>query len=156
MGSLSKAASEEAIKLLNDATANPSHDVPGAVFIVINRNGKSIFSHASGPRSLADTNVPMAIDSTFWLASFTKTITGIAAMQLYEQGKLDLDSTSQLEQIFPEGAKAKLITGNAEDGKPIFEEKNNKMTARMLLTHTSRLVTLNRRECADRRRWVQL
>jgi len=60
-------------------------------------------------------------------------------MQLYEQGKLDLDSTAQIEEYFPEGGKAKLITGFEDDGKPILTEKKNKMTARMLLTHTCKL-----------------
>ena len=59
-------------------------------------------------------------------------------MQLYEQGKLDLDSADQLEEVFPEGKRAKIIEGFDEEGRPVFREKRNQMTAKMLLTHTSK------------------
>ncbi len=136
--SLAPDAAADAVNLLNEATADPSHGIPGAVFLALGRNGETLFSHASGQRSVVDKFIPMTVDDTFWLASFTKSVTGIAAMQLYEQGKLDLDSTTQLEQILPATAKAQILTGFDTEGKPQYQEKKNSITARMLLTHTSR------------------
>jgi CubicO group peptidase (beta-lactamase class C family) len=43
----------------------------------------------------------MTMDSVFWIASCTKMITGIACMQLVEQGKLSLDDGDQVEKIAP-------------------------------------------------------
>ena len=38
---------------------------------------------------------PMTLDSVFWIASMTKAVTGAAAMQLVEQGKLKLEQEIQ-------------------------------------------------------------
>lgn len=92
--------------------------------------------------SLQQLQHPLMISLTaigaFWLASFTKAITAMAAMQLWEQGKLQLDSEEQLEELYPEGGRAQIITGFDGDGMPMFSTPERKMTARMLLSHTSK------------------
>ncbi|KAI4112447.1 MAG: hypothetical protein LQ345_006405 [Seirophora villosa] len=45
--------------------------IPGCVFVVVNKDGKTIFEHASGKRG-ADTEEAMTLDSTTWIASCTK------------------------------------------------------------------------------------
>lgn len=136
MTNLSAAAAEKVTALLNAATTNPTTDIPGVAFRLISLDGKPIYSHSSGLRSLSTPDIPMTTHSTFWLASLTKAITAVAALQLVEQGKLDLDSVEQCEELFPEGKQVKIITGFEEDGKPIMKEKKVGITLRMLLTHT--------------------
>jgi CubicO group peptidase (beta-lactamase class C family) len=78
----------------------------------------------------------MTLDNIFWIASCTKMIGGIAAMQLVEQGKLTLDDADLAEKLAPELKRAKILKGFGEDGKPILVEKKNRITLRMLLSHT--------------------
>jgi CubicO group peptidase (beta-lactamase class C family) len=72
------------------AAADPMTDIPGVAVCVVGKDGKELFAHAAGKRGLASSE-PMTLDSIFWIASCTKMITGIACMQLVEQGKLWLD-----------------------------------------------------------------
>jgi CubicO group peptidase (beta-lactamase class C family) len=62
--------------------------IPGAVYLVA-RHGKVVAYDAVG---LADVenNKPMRKDTLFQIMSMTKNFTGVAAMMLVEQGKLDL------------------------------------------------------------------
>jgi CubicO group peptidase (beta-lactamase class C family) len=65
---------------------------PGCVVLVA-KDGKVIFNKAYGYRTYS-ADVPDKIEDIFDLASMTKTsATTVAAMQLYEQGKLSVDST---------------------------------------------------------------
>ena len=90
--------------LINTAIAEKK--LPGAV-VLIGHNGKVVFEQAYGVRKLAgepgvslasdgkpDTRPePMTEDTIFDMASLTKVlVTTTAVLQLYEQGKLDLDA----------------------------------------------------------------
>ena len=70
------------------------------VFAAVNRNGEIMFEHASCKVG-AGRSEDMTLDSIFWIASCTKMITGIAAMQLVEQGKLALDDVDLVERLAP-------------------------------------------------------
>ncbi|KAH0545375.1 hypothetical protein FGG08_000516 [Glutinoglossum americanum] len=137
MATLSKDTAFDIIEIIDTATADPVRDIPGLVLYAINRNGEIILSHASGLRTNTDPLTPMTLGTIFWLASMTKVVTSIAVMQLYEQGKVDLDSTSQIEEVLPELAKVKVLTGFDDSGNPTYQKPKNKITMRMLLTHTS-------------------
>lgn len=69
--------------------ATSSGDVPGLVAAVIN-SGATIYTGARGTRGLSDP-LPMGMDTVMFMASMTKPITSVAAMQLVEQGRLGLD-----------------------------------------------------------------
>lgn len=98
-----KASADADLKAQIDAmTSKPDENAPGIVYVAVNKNGELIFQHASGKAGLG-INEDMTLDHSFWIASCTKMITGIAAMQLVEQGKLDLDSVEQVEKIAPVG-----------------------------------------------------
>lgn len=125
----------EISNLIKQATQDPKHGIPGIVFQAVDRTGKILNATASGVRGLDDKH-PMTMDTTFWIASCTKMITSIAVMQLVEQGKADLDSADQLEKVVPEMKEVKIIEGVDADGKPKLKEKKNKITLRMLQTHT--------------------
>src|SRR6202022_4015985 len=67
--------------------------VPGVVAMITNRSG-NIYEGAAGKRSLGG-NQPMTTDSVFAIYSTTKAITGTAALQCVEEGKLDLDAPAK-------------------------------------------------------------
>src|SRR5438067_929552 len=64
-------------------------EVPGVVAMAANDKGV-IYEGAFGTRDLAK-GPNMTLDTIFRLASMTKAVTSVAAMQLVEQGKLQLD-----------------------------------------------------------------
>ena len=133
---LSTASTTRIQALINSVTANPTK-IPGCVFASVNQAGERIFAHASGQRGI-DCNEPMTVDSIFWIASFTKLITAISALQLIERGKLALDDADQLEELCPELQKMKILQGFDRFNKPIMVEKSNRITIRKCLTHTGK------------------
>ena len=64
-------------------------DVPGVVAVAATDKG-ILYEGAFGTRDLAK-GPEMTLDTIFRLASMTKAVTSVAAMQLVEQGKLQLD-----------------------------------------------------------------
>ena len=105
--------------------------IPGLVFCAIDKDGKYLTQQVSGQHGL-ETPKPMTLDTVFWIASCTKMITGIACMQLSEQGKIDLDSSEQLYKYCPELKEKKVLD---ESGKLV--QRKGEITLRMLLTHTA-------------------
>lgn len=85
-----------------DALTSDPAGAPGVVFAAVNKNGELIFEHASGKVGCGRPE-PMTMDNIFWIASCTKMITGIACMQLVEQGKLALDDSDLVEKLAPVG-----------------------------------------------------
>lgn len=59
-------------------------------------------------------------------------------MQLVEQGKLSLDDADLTEKICPELKDVKIFKGRDANGKEIWAEKKNRITLRMLLSHTGK------------------
>jgi CubicO group peptidase (beta-lactamase class C family) len=74
-------------------------------------------------------------DSVIWIASMTKAITGAAAMQLVEQGRLSLDAPAQ--EVVPEIARKQVLLGIEADGTVRTRPPRRPITLRHLLTHTS-------------------
>ena len=64
-------------------------EVPGVVVVAANDKGV-IYEGAFGTRDLAE-GPAMTLDTIFRIASMTKAVTSVAAMQLVEQGRLQLD-----------------------------------------------------------------
>ena len=85
------------------------------------KNGQIVFSGQYGFTDPAGT-MPVKSDTDFMLASVSKTVTGVALMTLYDQGKVKLDDPIAPYLKFP------VVNPNFA-GTPI--------TFRMLLTHTS-------------------
>ena len=85
---------------------------------------------------------PMALDSLFRIYSMSKPITGVAMMQLYEQGKWKLDDP--ITKYVPELAGLKELTWGADgkavigaDGKPVLATPKKPATMRQLMSHTA-------------------
>jgi methyl acetate hydrolase len=127
-------AGDDIDRLLNDAAS--SGRVPGVVALAADRNG-TFYQGAFGKRSLAD-GTPMALDTVFWIASMTKAVTGVAAMQCVERGKLALDQPAG--EIVPQLAEPQVLEGFDADGKPRLRPARRRITLRLLLTHTAGLV----------------
>ena len=72
------------------------------------RPNSVIYEGAYGKRIL-DQPAPMTADTVVWIASMTKALTATGAMQLVEQGKLDLDAPAA--KVVPEIASIEVLEG---------------------------------------------
>ena len=108
-------------------------DVVGAAAKIINADGE-VCSAAAGTRG-ADSDVAMSNDTVCWIASMTKAVTGAAAMQLVEQGRLSLDDPGA--EVLPLLGELDVLTGFDDDGNPVTRPRNGDITLRQLLTHTA-------------------
>jgi len=131
MGKFSAQSVQALEKITEDAIADPETDIPGTTVVVVGKDGKELFAHAAGKRGYGS-NEPMTLDSIYWIASCTKAITGIACMQLVEQGVLELDDAVQVETLCPELKDLKVLQ---KDGSLV--DKKRGITLRMLLSHTA-------------------
>ena len=122
---------EQADKLLGDAAK--AGDVPGVVAMAANRDG-TIYEGAFGERVLGGGQA-MTTDTVLWIASMTKAITSVAAVQLVERGKLELDAPAQA--VVPKIAEAQVLTGFDAKGEPRFRAPKRPITLRHLLTHSA-------------------
>jgi methyl acetate hydrolase len=113
--------------------AAESGDVPGVAAAAATGDGV-IFEGAFGKRNLA-TGAPMTSDTVVWIASMTKAITGAAAMQQVERGKLSLDGDAA--KIVPELGRVQVLEGFDVVGKPRLRAPKHTITLRQLLTHTA-------------------
>jgi len=121
-------------KVLEDAVA--AGEVPGVTAAAANADGV-IFEGAAGKRSLAG-GAAMTNDTVFRIASMTKAITGAAAMQMVELGKLSLDQPAG--EILPFLAKPMVLDGTDANGEPKLRPAKGVVTLRKLLTHTAGFV----------------
>ena len=106
---------------------------PGAVAIVVNRN-EVLWEGASGERAIGS-GASMTTDTVGAIFSMTKAITGAAAMQLVEQGKLELDAPAG--NIIPWLDEVQVLDGFDGQGEPVLRAPKSVVTLRNLLTHTS-------------------
>ena len=113
--------------------AAETKEVPGVVAVAANSDGV-IYEGAFGKRDLAN-GTDMTADSVFWIASMTKALTATAAMQLVEQGKLQLDEP--ISKVLPELAAPQVLEGFDDKGQPKLRPAKRPITLRQLLTHTA-------------------
>ncbi len=115
------------------ADASRIHLTPGFVAAAMHK-GQPLHLSAQGARDFGG-ETPMTPDTVFWLASMTKAITATAAMQLVEQGRIELDAP--LGVILPDLAAAQVVDRFDNMGAPILRAPKRPVTLRHLLTHTS-------------------
>ncbi len=77
----------------------------------------------------------MTPDTVVWIASMTKALTGTAAMQLVERGKLALDEP--IGTVLAELNEVAVLEGFDSDGQPRTRAPKRPITLRHLLTHTA-------------------
>ena len=100
-------------------------NVPGLSMAVV-QDGQIYWKKAFGVKRM-DSSDPVDENTMFEAASLTKTITAYAAMRLVERSELDLDRP--LHEYFP----------NQEYSQLASDERYKKITARLVLTHTTGL-----------------
>lgn len=122
---------ERADTLLRQAA--DSGELPGVVAMATTRDA-TLYEGAFGTRILGHDSA-MTVDTVFWLGSMTKALTSACAMQLVEQGRLDLDSPAS--RWVPELDKALVLEGFDADGKPRTRKPTRPISLRHLLTHTA-------------------
>jgi len=104
------------------------------VTAMVASSDRILYSGAFGKRDAAS-GINVQPDSIFQIASMTKAITSVAAMQLVERGRLKLDEP--VAKHLPELAKLDVIQGFDAAGKPVLRPAMKPITLRHLLTHTS-------------------
>ncbi len=108
-------------------------EVPGVVALAASDKG-AIYDGAFGLRDLGAGGA-MTLDTVFRIASMTKAITSVAAMQLVEQGKLSLDGP--VPAVDPALSSPQVLEGFDGAGQPRLRPAKRPITLRHLLTHTA-------------------
>ncbi len=108
-------------------------EVPGVVALAAGDRGP-IYEGAFGVRD-RDAGGAMTLDTVFRIASMTKAITSVAAMQLVEEGKLALDDP--VPMIDPALNMPQVLDGFDASGQPRLRPAKRPVTLRHLLTHTA-------------------
>lgn len=121
---------QQADALLHAAVSTGT--VPGVVAAATTPHA-TIYEAGFGERVIGG-GVPMTPDTVGWIASMTKAVTGAAAMQLVEQGKLHLDAPAG--DLIPYLAEVQVLQG-FDNGKPRTRAPKRPVTLRHLLTHTA-------------------
>jgi methyl acetate hydrolase len=108
-------------------------EIPGVVAMAATGN-EVIYQGAFGKRDLSKDDA-MTVDSVFWIASMTKAVTTAGAMQLVEQGKLELDAP--IGKVLPDLASPQVLEGFDANGEPKLRPAKGAITLRQLMTHTA-------------------
>lgn len=123
-----KAAIDQALRAAVDA-----YRLVGVVALAATDKGV-VYEGAFGSRDAAK-GPALTLDSVFWIASMTKAVTSAAAMQLVEQGRLQLDAPAG--NVLPELRQPQVLTGFSPSGVPQLRPAVRPITLRHLLTHTA-------------------
>ena len=117
--------------LLKDSVSKG--DVPGVVAVATDAKGTT-YEGGFGKRVLGQP-AEMTPDTVAWMASMTKAITGAAAMQQVERGKIGLDAPAKA--VIPYLGEVEVLEGFDAAGKPRTRKPRRDITLRHLLTHTA-------------------
>lgn len=110
-----------------------SGDVPGVVATAASEEG-IVYEGAFGQRDIA-AGPAMTDDTIFRIASMTKAVTSVAAMQLVEAGRIGLDEP--VGRFVPDLAAPQVLEGFDAAGAPCLRPARRPITLRALLTHTA-------------------
>ena len=114
-------------------SVNRAGGVPGVVAMATDRNG-NIYEGAAGVRELGGEQA-MTTDSVMLMASCTKAITGVAVMQLVEEGLVTLEDAAK--EYAPEIAEIQVLDGFDANDEPILRAPARDITLNDLMLHTS-------------------
>lgn len=98
------------------------------------KDGREVYFGTAG---YADREVkrPMARNTIVQIFSMTKPVTGVALMQLWEQGKFGLDDP--IARFLPEFGSMRTYVGKNADGTPIYHAAKRPISIRDLMRHTA-------------------
>ncbi len=107
--------------------------VPGVSAAVTDRDGTT-WEGAAGVRTLGQEQA-FTSDTVCAIFSTTKAVTGTVALQLVEDGRLDLDAPAR--QYVPALGEVQVLDGFDDQGAPVLRAPKRDITTRMLLLHTA-------------------
>ncbi len=110
-------------------------DISGVVAAVV-RDGKIVYFEALGLMDIEQV-VPMREDALFRIYSMTREVTSLAVLQLYEQGKFQLDDP--ITKFLPQFEAQKVLLDADSTDVTQTRLRNGEITVAHLLTHTSGL-----------------
>jgi CubicO group peptidase (beta-lactamase class C family) len=125
--------------ILNSYTAqgeDTTKRLLGATYTVLSTT-KPPVTVSSGRASLSPKSPPYSPQTPTWIASMTKLITAVSALQLVSSSLVTLDQ--DLRTVLPRLASLQLLTGFDDEGEPVLKDNDRPITLRQLLTHTSGL-----------------
>jgi CubicO group peptidase (beta-lactamase class C family) len=103
--------------------------------VMIDRRGRTAFHRCHGKADVGR-DVDTTPDTIYRIYSMTKSLTSVAAMMLYEEGRFQLDDP--IARYLPEFTGQRVFTGGGY-GAVMTEPAQRDITFRDLLTHTSGL-----------------
>ena len=130
------AAATTALEDLDEvlASAVRRQDVLGVVAMVVDRDAV-LYRGAHGTADDVH-DMPIRTDAVFRIASMTKPVTSVAAMQLVERGRIGLDDPAA--DYLPDLRRVQIVAAvDAESGAYDLRAPETTMTVRHLLTHTA-------------------
>lgn len=98
------------------------------------KNGREVYFGTAGQAD-REAKRPVRRDTLFQIYSMTKPVTGVALMQLWEQGKFGLDDPLAL--YLPEFANTKVFAGTGSTGSPILKTPDRPILIRDIMRHTA-------------------
>ncbi|MCG8413157.1 MAG: beta-lactamase family protein [Pseudomonadales bacterium] len=110
-------------------------DISGVVAAVV-RDGKIVYFEALGLMDIEQA-IPMREDALFRIYSMTREVTSLAVLQLYEQGKFELDDP--ITKYLPQFEAQKVLLDADSTDVTQTRLRNGEITVAHLLTHTSGL-----------------
>lgn len=141
---LSAATVEEVKKLVKQYTTRQPTDtedpLPGVIFNVVDRFGKTLVCATAGPRDITVPEVSVDSETILFMGSLTKLVTVIATLMLVERGLIGLDDWEALYKLVPELAEKMILKGFDAEEEPILEkvpESAPKISLRLLLANIS-------------------
>ena len=105
-------------------------ELPGLA-VQVNQIGRPIYQFSTGYRDIVAKR-PMQADTIVQIFSMTKALVSTGVLQLWEQGKLDLDD--DIEKWTSIFAETPVVDSDSN-----FHQRQNPITIRQLLTHTAGL-----------------
>lgn len=105
------------------------------MLLLMIRAGSFQYSYSTGFQNYGKNDKPIQEDPVLMLASQTKLLTTIAALQVVEQGFIGLDD--DVSKHVPEMTKYGILEGFDENENPKLKEAKKTITLRHLLTHSA-------------------
>ena len=112
------------------ASAISSGQLPGGVIAASSADGTFNYLKAFGHTSSDLDSPALSTDATFFIASATKLLTAIAALQCVDRGLLTLDE--DVSRVLIELRGVQVLKGWDDEGGPILEEANTKISLRFV------------------------
>lgn len=125
--------SGEGLERVLRGAVESENGVPGVVAMATDRE-ENFYEGAAGERELGG-GEEMTTDTVFAIFSCTKAITGVAVMQLVEEGVISLDDPAK--EYAPEISEIQVLEGFDDAGEPRLRPPVSDVTVGQLMLHTA-------------------